>query len=151
MVKKLALCSLLFANILFASGSEVNVYSQRHYDSDKALFKKFEEKTGIKVNLITAKAEELVSRLSIEGANSPSDILITADIGNLYEAKERDLLQGVSSKVLEKNIPSHLRDEDGKWFAITKRARLFVYNPKTINPAHIDDYFHLQNLNLKEK
>ena len=39
MVKKLALCSILFANILFASGSEVNVYSQRHYDSDKALFK----------------------------------------------------------------------------------------------------------------
>ena len=79
MLKKSLLCSLFFANILFASGSEVNVYSQRHYDSDKALFKKFEEKTGIKVNLITAKAEELVSRLSIEGANSPSDILITAD------------------------------------------------------------------------
>ncbi|WNL28703.1 Fe(3+) ABC transporter substrate-binding protein [Arcobacter cryaerophilus gv. pseudocryaerophilus] len=151
MVKKLALYSLLFANILFASGSEVNVYSQRHYDSDKALFKKFEEKTGIKVNLITAKAEELVSRLSIEGANSPSDILITADIGNLYEAKERDLLQGVSSKVLEKNIPSHLRDEDGKWFAITKRARLFVYNPKTINPAHLDDYFSLTKPEFKGK
>src|SRR5574344_2405532 len=110
MPKKSLLCSILFANILFASGSEVNVYSQRHYDSDKALFKKFEEKTGIKVNLITAKAGELVSRRSIEGANSPSDILITADIGNLYEAKVRDLLQGVSSKVLEKNIPAHLRD-----------------------------------------
>ena len=89
----------------FASGSEVNVYSQRHYDSDKALFKIWGEKQVLKVNLITAKAEELVSRLSIEGANSPSDILITADIGNLYEAKREICFQGVSSKVLEKIFP----------------------------------------------
>ncbi len=99
MLKKSLLCSILFANILFASGSEVNVYSQRHYDSDKALFKKFEEKTGIKVNLITAKAEELVSRLSIEGANSPSDILITADIGNLREICFKELAQKYWKKI----------------------------------------------------
>ena len=150
MFKKLAICSLLFTNILFAT-NEVNVYSQRHYDSDKALFKKFEEKTGIKVNLVTAKAEELVSRLSIEGANSPADILITADIGNLYEAKERDLLQSATSKTLEENIPSHLRDEDGKWFAITKRARLFVYNPKKIDPKDLSDYFSLTKPEFKGK
>src|SRR5574344_1832252 len=150
MFKKLAICSLLFTNILFAT-NEVNVYSQRHYDSDKALFKKFEEKTGIKINLVTAKAEELVSRLSIEGANSPADVLITADIGNLWEAKQRDLLQSASSKTLEENIPSHLRDEDGKWFALTKRARLFVYNPKTVNPNDLDDYFSLTKPQFKGK
>ncbi|QKF72512.1 iron(III)/spermidine/putrescine ABC transporter, periplasmic substrate-binding protein [Aliarcobacter faecis] len=150
MLKKLALSSLLLSNFLFAS-SEVNVYSQRHYDSDKILFKEFEEKTGIKVNLITAKAEELVSRLSIEGANSPADILITADIGNLYEAKQRELLQSSSSKTLEENIPAHLRDEDGKWFALTKRARLFVYNPKTVNPKDLDDYFSLTKPQFKGK
>ncbi|WP_198305107.1 Fe(3+) ABC transporter substrate-binding protein [Arcobacter vandammei] len=150
MLKKLTLCSLFFANILFAS-NEVNVYSQRHYDSDKALFKLFEDKTGIKINLVTAKAEELVSRLSIEGANSPADVLITADIGNLWEAKQRDLLQSASSKTLEENIPSHLRDEDGKWFALTKRARLFVYNPKTVNPNDLDDYFSLTKPQFKGK
>lgn len=150
MLKKLALSSLLLSNFLFAS-SEVNVYSQRHYDSDKILFKEFEEKTGIKVNLVTAKAEELVSRLSIEGANSPADILITADIGNLYEAKQRELLQSSSSKTLEENIPAHLRDEDGKWFALTKRARLFVYNPKTVNPKDLDDYFSLTKPQFKGK
>ncbi len=150
MLKKLALCSLFFANFLFAA-NEVNVYSQRHYDSDKALFKQFEEKTGIKINLITAKAEELVSRLSIEGANSPADILITADIGNLYEAKQRDLLQSASSKILEENIPAHLRDEDNKWFALTKRARLFVYNPKIVNEEDLDDYFSLTKPQFKGK
>ncbi|WP_418186178.1 Fe(3+) ABC transporter substrate-binding protein [Aliarcobacter vitoriensis] len=150
MIKKLALSSLLLSSFLFAN-NEVNVYSQRHYDSDKILFKQFEEKTGIKVNLVTAKAEELVSRLAIEGANSPADILITADIGNLYDAKQRDLLQKVESKTLEENIPSHLRDEDGKWFSLTKRARLFVYNPKTVNPKDLGDYFSITKPQFKGK
>ena len=82
---------MILTTSLFAV-SEVNVYSQRHYDSDKILLKQFEEKTGIKVNVVTAKAEELVAKLAIEGANTPADILITADIGNLYQAKEKNLL-----------------------------------------------------------
>ena len=93
-------------------------------------------KTGIKVNLITAKAEELVSRLSIEGANSPSDILITADIGNLYEAKREICFKELAQKYWKKNIPSHLRDEDGKWFAITKELdfSFIIQNYKSSTP-----------------
>jgi len=150
MLRKLLLSSLVLTNFLFAN-SEVNVYSQRHYDSDKVLFKQFQEKTGIKVNLVTAKAEELVSKLAIEGANSPADILITADIGNLYDAKQRDLLQSIKSKTLETNIPAHLRDKDGNWFALTKRARIFAYNPKTVNKDDLSDYFSLTNPQFKGK
>ena len=150
MIKKLALGAIVLASSLFASG-EVNVYSHRHYDSDKLLFKTFEEKTGIKVNVVTAKAEELVSKLAIEGANTPADILITADIGNLYEAKDRKLLQAVESKTLEENIPSHLRDDKKEWFGLTKRARVFVYNPAKVNPADLSDYLSLTDAKFKGK
>jgi len=150
MIKKLALTTMVLASTLFAS-SEVNVYSQRHYDADKLLFKQFEEKTGIKVNVVTAKAEELVSKLAIEGANTPADVLITADIGNLYEAKTRNLLQPIESKVLEENIPSHLRDNQNNWFALTKRARVFVYNPNKINPSQLSDYLSLADAKFKGK
>lgn len=142
MIKKIAFGALILASSLFAS-NEVNVYSQRHYDSDKILFKQFEKETGIKVNLVTAKAEELVAKLTIEGANTPADILITADIGNLYQAKEKKLLQPIDSKILNENIPSHLKDTDNNWFALTKRARVFVYNPKKVDPADLSDYFSL--------
>ena len=142
MLKKLTLSAMILTTSLFAV-SEVNVYSQRHYDSDKILLKQFEEKTGIKVNVVTAKAEELVAKLAIEGANTPADILITADIGNLYQAKEKNLLQPIESKILDENIPSHLRDNDKEWFALTKRARVFVYNPLKVNPADLSDYFSI--------
>lgn len=134
---------------LFAN--EINVYSHRHYDSDKILLKTFEQKTGIKVNVVTAKAEELVSKLELEGANTPADILITADIGNLYEAKEKALLQPIISKTLEANIPTHLRDEQNEWFGLTKRARIFVYNPQKVNEAQLSDYLDLAKPEFKGK
>lgn len=135
----------------FAVASEINVYSHRHYDSDKLLFEAFEKKSGIKVNVITAKAEELVSKLKIEGANSPADMLITSDIGNLYEAKEEHLLQPIVSKTLVENIPAHLRDSDNQWFGLTKRARIFVYNPAKISEKELGSYLDLSDPKFKGK
>lgn len=126
MLKKLALSALVLSSSLLAS-SEVNVYSHRHYDTDKQLFKMFEEKTGIKVNVVKAKASALIKRMQSEGAKSPADVLITVDAGRLYQAKQKDLLQSIDSNYLTTNIPAKLRDKDNKWFALTKRARVAVY------------------------
>src|SRR5690606_15401298 len=71
----------------------VNVYSHRHYDSDRELFRRFTDSTGIAVNVVTASADELITRLENEGADSPADVLITVDAGRLHRAKSRELLQ----------------------------------------------------------
>lgn len=126
MLKKLALTAVVLGSSLLAS-SEVNVYSHRHYDTDKQLFKMFEEKTGIKVNVVKAKASALIKRMESEGAKSPADVLITVDAGRLYQAKQKDLLQSINSNYLTTNIPEKLRDKDNKWFALTKRSRVAVY------------------------
>lgn len=126
MIKKLALSAIVLVSSLYAS-SEVNVYSHRHYDTDKKLFKMFEEKTGIKVNVVKAKASALIKRMESEGAKSPADVLITVDAGRLYQAKSKDLLQSINSNYLTTNIPATLRDKDNKWFALTKRSRVAVY------------------------
>lgn len=132
------LCFLTLASAVFAA--EVNVYSHRHYDSDKELFKEFEKESGIKVNVVTAKAEELLVRLKMEDKNSPADIFITADVGNLEQAKEQGLLQPIKSEILETNIPQHLRDSESMWFGLTKRARVVVYNKDKINPEELSTY-----------
>ena len=126
MFKKLVLSSLVLASSVFAS-NEVNVYSHRHYDTDKELFKMFEEKTGIKVNVVKAKASALIKRLESEGSKSPADVLITVDAAGLFQAKQKDLFQEISSEYLTKSIPTALRDKDNKWFGLTKRSRVAVY------------------------
>lgn len=126
MLKKLALSTLVLTSALFAS-NEVNVYSHRHYDTDKQLFKMFEEKTGIKVNVVKAKASALIKRIESEGKKSPADVLITVDAAGLYAAKSKDLLQSINSNYLTTNISANLRDKDNQWFALTKRSRVAVH------------------------
>lgn len=119
---------------------EVNLYSHRHYDTDKELYKRFTEKTGIKVNVVKAKADQLIERLSVEGDESPADLLLTVDVGRLHKAKSMGLLQPVESEVLEANIPEHLHDSDHQWFSLTKRARVVVYNIDTVKPEELSTY-----------
>ena len=138
MFKKLTLL-LTLAGVVLASG-EVNVYSHRHYATDKKLNNMFTEKTGIKVNIVKGKASQLIKRLEIEGKYSPADVLTTVDAGRLELAKSKGLLQPIESEILNKNIPSHLRDKDGQWYGLTKRARVIVYNKDRVKPSELSSY-----------
>jgi len=144
MFKKLVLSSLVLTSSLIGA-SEVNIYSTRHYDTDKKLFKMFEEKTGIKVNVVKAKASALINRIKNEGEKSPADILITADAARLYKAKSEGLFQTINSDVLMNNIPSELRDEDNQWFGLTKRSRVTVYKIGTGIEKELSTYEDLAN------
>ena len=124
---------------------EVNVYTHRHYESDQQLFKDFEEKTGIKVNVVSANADELIQKMTLEGENSPADVLITVDAGRLHRAKEAGLLQSVESETLNNTISSNLRDVDNQWFGLTIRGRVIVYNPEKISAEKISSYESLAN------
>jgi len=118
----------------------VNVYSHRHYDADRELFRRFTDATGIEVNVITASADELITRLENEGTASPADVLITVDAGRLHRAKERGLLQPVQSEVLNTHIPEQLRDPDGEWFGLTTRARIIAYHRDRVQPEQLSTY-----------
>lgn len=123
-----------------ANAAEVNVYSSRHYDTDKALYENFTAATGIKVNLIEGKDDELIERMRNEGVNSPADMLITVDAGRLYRAQQAGVLQPVKTDALTKAVPEHLREPEGYWYGLSKRARVFIYNKATVNPADLSTY-----------
>lgn len=121
-------------------GGVVNVYSHRHYEADQEIFRRFTERTGTQVNVVSASADELITRLENEGAASPADVLITVDAGRLHRAKERGLLQPVRSQVLESAIPAQLRDPEGNWFGLTRRARVIVYHRARVQPGELSTY-----------
>jgi iron(III) transport system substrate-binding protein len=150
MLKKL-ITTALISTIGFAATQEVNIYSHRHYDTDKKLYKMFEKDTGIKVNIVKAKANELIKRLESEGKNTPADILITSDAARLHLAQEQGLLQTINSRVLNETVPANLRQKNGYWFALTKRARVIVYNKDKVDPSTLSTYKALTNKELKGK
>lgn len=118
----------------------VNLYTDRHYESDDALYQKFTETTGITVNVVKGKGDELIERLKTEGADSEADLLVLADAGKLSQAKTADLLQPTTSDVLNTNIPEKFRDQDGQWFGITKRARIIAYAKDRVKPEDLSTY-----------
>jgi iron(III) transport system substrate-binding protein len=123
-----------------ASAAEVNVYSSRHYDTDKSLYQTFTQQTGIKVNIIEGRDDELIERIRTESGNSPADILITVDAGRLWRAQNADILQPIKSKTLEDTVPEYLREPSGLWFGLTKRARVIIYNKAAVKPSELSTY-----------
>lgn len=119
---------------------EVNIYTDRHYDTDQALYDTFTKETGIKVNVVKASADELINRLELEGEDTEADLLVVADAGRLYRAKEKGLLQPTSSETLEQNIPENLQDEDNQWFGLTVRARVIVYANDRVSEDELSTY-----------
>ncbi|HBX35828.1 MAG TPA: Fe(3+) ABC transporter substrate-binding protein [Pseudohongiella sp.] len=132
-----ALAALLTAS---AQAAEVNVYSAREENLIKPILDRFSEQTGIQVNLITAGADELTTRMELEGVNSPADLLLTVDVGRLHRAKEMGLLQPVESAVLEQRVPSQYRDSEGYWYAASLRSRVIVYDKDRVDPAELSTY-----------
>jgi iron(III) transport system substrate-binding protein len=130
---------------------EVNIYTHRHYKADQELFAQFEKETGIKVNVVNASADELMQKMTLEGEQSPADVLITVDAGRLVRAKNKGLLQTANSAFLDNTIPSHLKDTDNTWFALTKRARIIVYNPENVNADDLSTYEALTEDKWKNK
>lgn len=120
--------------------NELTVYTHRHYESDQELFKQFEKETNIKLNIVNASADELIQKMSLEGKQSPADVLITVDAGRLYRAKSQDLLQPISSSLIDSIVPSYLKDEDGHWVGLTKRARVIAYSKENIDSTQLSTY-----------
>ena len=150
-MKKLFLLLALFILACSNNNSEqiVNMYSQRHYDVDQLQYDNFEKKTGIKVNVIKANADELIQRMKNEGENSPADLFITVDVGKLWQATDMDLLQKFEDETLTKNISSELLDKNGYWVPVTYRSRVVVYSKDRVNEEELSTYEDLANKKWK--
>ena len=145
--------SFVLALVLAGAGSAVqaqpvlNIYSARHYQTDEAMYANFTKQTGIKINRIDGKEEELVERIKNEGASSPADVLITVDAARLEIADKAGLFQPVNSKTIEARVPAGLRTPN--WVAFSTRARVVVYNKASVNGDWVQSYEELANPRLK--
>ncbi len=142
-----ALVPLAFA--AHADEKVLNLYSARHYQTDEALYANFTQQTGIRINRIEGKEDELLERIKNEGSNSPADVFLTVDAARLAKAHELGLFTPVNSKILDTRIPANLRTDD--WFAFSKRARVIVYNKAGVKVEEVQTYDDLANPRLKGK
>jgi iron(III) transport system substrate-binding protein len=151
MKKQLAVIALMLAGSFGAVAQEkvLNLYSARHYQTDEKLYENFTRQTGIKINRIDGKEDELMERIRNEGANSPADVFITVDASRLATADALGLFAPVKSKLLQSRLPAHLHTDT--WFAFSTRARVIIYNRSALKAEDVATYESLADPKLKGK
>ncbi len=141
-------CAVLVAPAA-AQEKVLNLYSARHYQTDEALYADFTKATGIRINRLDGREDELVERIRSEGANSPADVLITVDASRLEAADAMGLFQPLNSPVVESRVPANLRTPN--WAAFSTRARVIVYNKAALRADQVRHYEDLAAPALRGK
>ena len=147
----LALMLTLSLTNLSAFAEELTLYSTRKEQLLEPLIKAYQQKTGNTIKVVYDAEGPLLEKLKQEGAQTPADVLLVVDAGNLWKAADLGLLQPVKSKTLEKNVPASLRDPQDQWFAITRRVRGIVYNPAKVKESELSTYEDLADAKWKGK
>lgn len=141
--------SALVAALPARAQDTLNIYSARHYQTDEALYNDFTQQTGIKINRLDGKEDELLERIKNEGASSPADVLITVDAARLEIADKAGVFQPLTSTLIEARVPAALRTPN--WAAFSTRARVIVYAKATVNPEWVQTYEDLAAPRLKNQ
>ena len=153
-VISLALSALLMGSVTqiqAASGDDITVYSSRKEHLIQPLFEQFTKQTGIEVNYLTGSGGDLIERLKLEGSNTPADMFMTVDAGDLWYAGTQNIFQSVNTETIKSNIPSYLRDPKGLWTGLSVRARTIVYSKERVNPSQLSTYSNLASSNWNKK
>ena len=132
----------------FATAAEVNLYSSRQPYLMKPLLDAFTKESGVTVNMVYLK-KGMLERLKSEGVNSPADLILATDIGNLHNHDKAGLLQPVSSATLSANIPPQYRHPEGRWFGLTARARVIFASKTRVRPGEVSTYEDLADPKMK--
>ena len=143
--------SAVLQPLTVSAAEEVNLYSARNEALIKPLLERFTEQSGIKVNLVTGKADALLKRISSEGRNTPADVLLTTDAGRLHRAKAAGVTAPFDSELLQQRVPQQYRDPEGHWYGLSLRARPIMYVKGRVDPAELSTYEDLADPKWKQR
>lgn len=119
-----------------AQSGDVNIYSYRQPELIAPLLDAFTQETGINTRVLNL-SDGILERMQAEGRNSPADVILTVDIGRLVGIKDGGVTQAVQSAIIEENIPSQYREENGHWFGLTIRGRVVYASRDRVDQDNI--------------
>jgi iron(III) transport system substrate-binding protein len=132
----LAAVAMAAAGPAAAQSQVVNIYSFREQALFNPVLERFQAETGI-TPVVLFGGDGLVERAVAEGENSPVDLILTVDIGNLVAAKQAGVSQPIDATILAR-VPPAYRDPDGTWTALSMRARVFYASKERVSEQSLD-------------
>jgi len=119
------------------------VYSGRNQELVGPIIERFEEESGVNVEVRYGDTAELASTILEEGQNSPADVFFAQDAGALGAVADRGLLRPLPEEALNR-VEARFRDPNGRWVGVSGRARVVAYNTEALSeedlPGSILDF-----------
>jgi iron(III) transport system substrate-binding protein len=119
---------------------ELTIYSGRSEEFIAPFLARWEQESGITLNVRYGDSAELAAQILEEGKNSPADLFLSQDAGALGAVAAAGLLSKLPASVGQL-IESQFIAQDRSWIGVTGRARVFAYNPEAVTtlPLSITD------------
>ena len=144
-------CLILFSyfNTL---ASDLVIYSARKQQLIQPLLDAYKKETGVSVKTHIDSGSSLIHRLDLEVKKKTpfADLFMSIDIGHLYLAQKKSLLQPVFSSQF-KNVPSAFKSSKGFWYGFSLRMRTLFYNPKKVSLKFLSSYKDLSHKRWRKK
>ena len=128
----------------------LNVYTSRKSQLIEPLFEAYTRKTGVAIRSVNGKAAALIQKLKREGKKTKADLLITVDVGHLWQAAEKGILMPLKNPVF-KAVPEFWRDSGNRWVGLSLRARTLFYNSQKVSKGELKSYEDLASKKWKAR
>ena len=117
-----------------ADGDTLTVYSGRKEELVAPLLERFEQETGIDLEIRYANSTDLAATLREEGSNTPADVFFAVDPASLGAVALEGLLMPLPEEVLQL-VPAEFSDREGRWVGTSGRSRVIAYDDRVLDPA----------------
>ena len=134
-----AICGALLMAIISngaALAESLGIYTHRQPFLLEPILEAYTKKTGVEFQTVYA-PKGLAARLKAEGERTEADLVLTVDISRIKELADTGLLAPLASDILNKHVPSHLRDANDRWTALSLRARIIAVSKDRVGKQAI--------------
>ena len=112
--------------------TELTIYSGRNENLVGPLLERYQEMSGVTVNVRYGGTAELAATIMEEGQNSPADVFFGQDAGALGALAQEGRFVQLPAEILDR-VDARFRSGDGNWVGASGRARVFVYNTEMLS------------------
>ncbi len=131
--------------------TELTIYSGRNENLVGPLLERYQEVSGVTINVRYGGTAEMAATILEEGQNSPADVFYGQDAGALGALSLAGRLSALPAEILDRVDP-RFRAGNGDWVGASGRARVFVYNTEMVSMDELpNDIWELTDPKWKGK
>lgn len=116
----------------------LTIYSGRSEELVAPIIARFEEASGVDVEVRYAGTSELAATILEEGDNSPADVFFAQDGGALGAVAAEGRFAQLPQDILDL-VDARFRSRDGEWVGVSGRARVLAYDTRKLEESDLPD------------